>query len=124
MKGKKERCGECIYRAEPAKNWKCNYMTITGVSRKAQLPEACTYFKRGDRLDGRKAVAQALKARRDKPQKPKPTKYDWAPARRLYNEGKNDSEISRFMQCPAQTVRSWRKREKLKANAEVGGRRR
>lgn len=125
----KLRCHECMFRADPLKLWGCNYEGVTGHTRMAQPPEKCTYFRKGERLQDRHTGTEALRpdrVRRDNAKRlppPVEPKYDWEKAQELYALGKNDGEIARVLECPPNSVRSWRRRNNLPANAKAGGKR-
>ena len=42
-------------------------------------------------------------------------RYDWEKAKRLYDQKWSDTKIAEAMGCRVQSVREWRKREKLPA---------
>lgn len=125
--GKKPDCSICMYRAVN-RIWKCNYETVTGHTRKAVPPKLCKHFKEGPAihnptfdLAAKLRRAENAEKTQRKPQGPK-EKYDWSIAKRLYDEGKNDGEISRVMGCTPGVVHQWRNRNKLPRNTNVGWR--
>lgn len=48
---KKDRCGQCMFRARKEDVFRCDYASIMGKTRKAQPPERCTYFRAGERRE-------------------------------------------------------------------------
>ena len=93
---------------------RCDFVALTGRSRKAQPAEKCTFFVKGERLapvrvtlPGEEAVYTALKPGE---------KHDWEPAMELYKKGMNDGEISKLTGIPKGTIHGWRRRHSLPAN--------
>ena len=127
MGKKKPDCNTCIYRAVN-RAWKCNFESIIGRTRRAVPAKRCKEYKKGDPvqrnsfelMEKLRRAENAEKTQR-KPQGPK-EKYDWSIAKRLYDEGKNDGEISRVMGCTPGVVHQWRVRNKLPRNTNVGWR--
>lgn len=121
MKAEKDRCGKCMYGAGALSVFRCNYAGLTGRTRKAQPPEACTYFRAGQRLVTPEEAARQQEARQKKPECRKTARgLDWEKGWDLYQQGKNDGEIAREMGCSTGAVFRWRKRNGMPPNAEPG----
>jgi len=125
----KTKCGTCIYRADCEAPYECDYASITGHTRKAESPENCSYYIKGDRL-GREEKAAAKKQGVGYVERPEKSfrggrrpEYDWEKAKKLYDLGCNDGEIGRLMGIRPQTVCLWRRRKGLESNTTTGGRR-
>ena len=115
--GKKPDCDICIYRAVK-RAWKCNYETVTGHTRKAVPAKRCKHFKEGEPLREAQFSLEEKLSRAENAGKTRGSggakeKHDWSIARRLYDEGKNDGEISRVMGCTPGVVHQWRNRNNL-----------
>lgn len=128
MAKKEARCGKCVFRAKPLAQNTCDYFAITGHTRKAVPPEKCRNFREGERIDPeRKGIvidqSPLLNSRKRAPGGGAKPKYDWAKARKLYEQGLNDGEIGRAIGCRCHAVFSWRKKNHLPANDIPGGRR-
>ena len=127
MAKKGARCGKCVFRAKPLAQHTCDYFAITGHTRKAVPPEKCRNFREGERIDPeRKGIvidqSPPLESRKRAPGGGAKPKYDWAKARKLYEQGLNDGEIGRAIGCGCHAVFSWRKKNNLPANTAPGGR--
>lgn len=90
-------CRSCAYCSrdytEGASRATCDYLLITGHPRslKCRVGKGCVcYLRRQDRK-----------------------KFDREEARRLYDEGRNDSEIGRILGVSPTSIRVWRLRTKL-----------
>nr|DAW34389.1 MAG TPA: hypothetical protein [Caudoviricetes sp.] len=62
-----EHCESCVWRSE-RDGYKCDYAGKTDHTRKAESPNGCTYYLRGDIVtDGRTAhrLYQKVKAKRE-----------------------------------------------------------
>ena len=62
-----EHCGSCVWRSGQD-GYKCDYAGKTNHTRKAESPDGCTYYLRGDIVtDGRTArrLYQKVKAKRE-----------------------------------------------------------
>ena len=118
-----ERCETCVFRMEGGKPYRCNYLTLTGHTRKAEEPEDCTHYIKGNRLETQEQTARFLQELAEKQQKKpdKRRKYDWGRAEKLYRAGANDGEIAKELGACATAVYQWRKRMKLPANTQAGG---
>lgn len=115
------KCNTCIYRAAVFAPYVCDYAYLTGETRKAQLPEECSYYKKGKRMELPKSnISLNGSEQKKKSRAGKKTKYDYEKGRSLYEKGKNDGEISRVLGCRPADVRNWRVRERLPANATAG----
>lgn len=118
------KCERCMFRAPAGADYRCDYCAITGHTRLAAPPEKCAYFREGKRIDRSQektapfgdAVPRTIVKRGG----PRP-KYDWGYGKRLYDQGKNDVEISREMGCDPNTVYRWRRKLGLRANAGPRG---
>ena len=124
---KKPNCKKCIFRAKSYDPHRCNFLFVTGHTRKAEPPETCKDFREGARMEQREylLLQEGLqeKAKRQRaPGAGKKEKFDWSIARRLYDEGKNDGEIGKAMGINPRSVKSWRNRNDLPANTGTGGR--
>lgn len=122
---KQVRCSKCVFRAESTKPWKCNYEGVTRHTRKGQPPEKCTYFKEGGRLPDKHSGTETLRLDRivregNEVQKKGSARHDWVKGRLLYDQGKTDREIGEAIGCGKNTVTTWRRRNKLKANVAQG----
>ena len=119
---KKPRCERCRFRTCPSSFYGCDYVAITGHSRKGQSAEECTYFRAGPRY---KSAAEYLREELEKEtkrweRKPVQCKYDWESVRKLYDAGLNDGQIHRVTDIPIATIGSWRHREGLPALSRLG----
>ena len=109
----KVRCGTCIYRAKD--NISCDFYFITGHTRKAQPPEKCTFYKRGDRCETPK-----------EPQVPASTRktlcgqrtYDLDLAMQMWTAGATDREIALAIGSSLKHVAGWRHNNRLRVNPE------
>lgn len=112
VKDQRIKCPECIYRAAKFSEYACDYAGITGHTRRAVPPERCKHFEpgkplagtRGEKPKGRPICINPVRRR---------TRYDWEKAKRLYDQKWSDPKIADAMGCRVQSVREWRKREKL-----------
>lgn len=116
---KKPKCDACVFRAEAHQGYRCNYVWLMGHTRRAEPPEACTYFRAGKRLESPEKAEQFINGRKRQPKAK--TKYDWGRAEQLYREGRNDGEIARVIGCTPGGVLTWRKRKGFTVNARPGG---
>ncbi len=118
----KDRCDTCVFRTEITKKYRCDYLALTGHTRLAEPPEACTHYIRGDRLETPEQATKLLTKMEEKRQKrAKRRKYDWGKAEKLYRAGANDTEIALALGCCKPAVCQWRRRMKLPANTKAGG---
>ena len=115
------KCGKCVYRAEEHLSYRCNFAYLTGKTRLAEPPEKCTHFQEGPRLETPEDAGRYIQARKRRPGGGAKVKYDWEKGRELYDQKKNDREISREMGVSVGAVKAWRKREGLPANVKAGG---
>ncbi len=118
------KCERCMFRAQAGAAYQCDYCAITGHTRLAAPPETCRHFQAGARIErnqeNKAAFVEATprpKVRRGGSQ----PKYDWGYGRALYDQGKNDVEISRELGCAPDTVHRWRRKLGLPANAGPRG---
>lgn len=118
------KCERCTFRAQAGAAYRCDYFAITGHTRLAAPPEKCRHFQTGARIERTQEKKAAFveatpqtKVRRGGSK----TKYDWGYGRALYDQGKNDVEISRELGCDTNTVHRWRRKLCLPANAGPGG---
>lgn len=128
MAKKEARCGKCVFRAKTLAQNTCDYFAITGHTRKAVQTEKCRNFREGERIEPeRKGIvidqSPLLNSRKRAPGGGAKPKYDWAKARKLYEQGLNDGEIGRAIGYGCHAVFSWRKKNHLPANDIPGGRR-
>lgn len=119
------KCERCVFRAPTGADYRCDYCAISGHTRLAAPPEKCLHFQEGKRIERARekpqTFAQAVprpKVRRGGGSTPK---YDWGRGRALYDQGKNDVEISRELGCGQKTVYRWRRKLGLAANAGPRG---
>ena len=108
---------KCIYWKKPGAgvNHSCNYISLTGKSRIAQIPD------RKLRHDFARCPLFEKKA----PPPPRPldetrTRYDWRRGMTLYAAGATDAEIAQELGCKPQTVAWWRSRMRLVPNRKRG----
>ena len=108
------RCGSCVYRSK-SQLYRCDYSSITGCTRKAQPPEKCTFYKRGNRREtpkkpqGLAAPRKMLAANRV---------YDLDRAMQLWTAGATDREIAEAIGSSRKHVAGWRKNNRLRVNRE------
>ncbi len=115
---KKAKCKTCVFRAEAHKGYQCNYVWLMGHTRRAEPPEACTYFRAGKRLESPEKAGQLIRdQRRQSGGKPK---YDWERAEQLYREGRNDGEIARVIGSTAGRGFNMEKAKRLYSECEAG----
>ena len=112
-------CRKCVFRSGK-RAYLCNYSYLMGHTRRAQPPEQCTYFVEGEMLETPEETQAFLDGRKPAARR-KRTKCDWDRAAELHAAGKNDCQIARELGCADASVRQWRKRNDLPANAERGG---
>lgn len=126
---KKPNCKKCIFRAKSYEKHGCNFLFVTGHTRKAEPPETCKDFREGARMERREylLLQEGLQEKAKRQRAPgggRKEEHDWDKARKPYDEGYNDGQIARVMGLRPQTVCEWRKRNNLPANTTTGGRRR
>ena len=112
MGSKRIKCPECIYRAAKFAEYACDYAGITGHTRRAVPPERCKHFEPGkirEEMRGERPKGPALSINPSR----RRSRYDWEKAKKLYNQKWSDRKIADAMGCRVQSVREWRKREKL-----------
>lgn len=114
------KCSTCIYRAAEFAQYACDYAYLVGETRKAQKPQKCTYYKKGKRLVVPNVSISLDGSPQKKTRSGRKTKYDYKIALGLYQNGKNDGEISRELGCRPADVRNWRLREGFAANTTIG----
>ena len=117
---RRARCERCAFQAPEGADYRCDYCAITGRTRLAVPPEKCRHFQAGKRIGRCREKPEPSSADRAKAGGPKP-KYDWGRGRALYDQGKNDREISRVLGCDPHTVYQWRRKLGLRANAGPRG---
>lgn len=108
---------KCRYWRDPGRYGmnSCDYMTITGKSRIAQIPDR--------RLRRDFAHCPLYDDTRPEP-KPKPPAerdrvlYDWERGRALYDAGYTDREISETLGCTREAVKWWRRKQHLPAHGK------
>jgi hypothetical protein len=122
---RRAKCERCTFRAPVGADYRCDYCAITGQTRLAAPPEQCRHFRAGARIERTQEKKAAFVEATPRPKVrhgggPRP-KYDWGYGRALYDQGKNDVEISRELGCDPNTVHRWRRKLGLPANAGPGG---
>lgn len=114
---KKRKCPTCRFRSD-SKLHDCNYLFITGHSRKAQPPEECTFYEPGEPVDATKQPVVIQKETRKR--EPSPARrYDWDLALQMWKDGACDREIGEAIGCKRATVNNWRHTMGLSCNPAV-----
>ncbi len=91
----------------------CDYMTLTGKSRIAQIPDRkmrsdfdrCPLYEKGKRPKLGPVKFGDVR-----------TKYDWALGAQMYKAGATDREIAEALGCTRENVKYWRRNHKLPPN--------
>lgn len=119
------KCERCMFRAPEGADYRCDYCAVTGHTRLAVPPEMCLHFREGKRIDRSQEKTEPFHetvprtmARHGGRSTPK---YNWRWGKVLYDQGKNDVEISRELGCDPHTVYRWRRKLGLTANAGARG---
>ena len=114
-------CQNCMYQAGPYAGYVCDYVAITGRTRRAQpVGKGCTYKV----VQGTKRDTDAARKNRQKPPAPvtrKRRSLDTVQAMALYRQGCSDCEIARRVNICKTAIVGWRKRCGLPPNFTPGG---
>lgn len=120
---KNKRCASCVYRASPVEPHNCDYVTVTGHTRTAQVrsgrqlaPSQCPFYEQGERARIRPEVCITPPSENvyiEPVVKDRRYKIDHVKAMELYRQGKNDREIGDELGVLKSTVLDWRKRNNL-----------
>lgn len=82
----------------------------------------CSRLRPGDEEEILRRYDQAMgSTSRGGPERTRRTKWDWTPARQMYDRGCTDREISEVIGCPKPSVGTWRLRHKLPPNRKKKG---
>ena len=113
----------------------CSYLDITGKTKLGQLTPVqrrllikgkipCPFYEPGKQRQRPRIVDALFPQKKTRETKeaglPKRIRMDRAKMRTLYDQGLNDYEIARVMQCSGSNVWAWRRREGLPPNCEPG----
>lgn len=108
---------DCVYYT--SSDWyKCNYLTITGMSKLAQIPKGekydvdrCQFYKRGRKQ--RAAIDPPIVRNDQVDYSKEASTIDSEVAFQLYDEKLTDSDIGRLLNIHPNAVAKWRKRNGL-----------